>query len=97
MRKPVLELWHLAQAVQQMGFSKFECITRKPAFSICQQQKGISACQSISSLNSAFVIICLESIIPLVSISERSRASVAEQTESVSEINNAAVNPNKTR
>ena len=40
----------------------------KPDFAICKQQKHRSACAS--SLISAFVVHCLDSIIPLVSISE---------------------------
>ena len=51
---------------------------RKPVFAICKQQRRRSACRLIS----AFVVRCLDSIIPLVSISEISSlylASVAAQ------------------
>ena len=48
-------------------------VTRKPVYAICEQQ----------SLISVFVVRCLDSIMPLVSISEISRLSlisVAAQT-----------------
>ena len=54
---------------------------RKPVYSICEQQRRRSACASTQS-DSAFVVHCLDSIIPLVPISETSSlylASVAEQ------------------
>ena len=54
---------------------------RKPAFAICEQQRRRSACSSTQS-DHAFIVRCLDSIIPLVSISEISRfylASVAAQ------------------
>ena len=42
-------------------------VMRKPVFAICEKTKvQISLC----SLISAFVVCCLDSIIPLVSISE---------------------------
>ena len=43
---------------------------RKPAFAICEQQRRSSACalRSLIRLISTFVIHCLDSIIPLVSI-----------------------------
>ena len=46
-------------------------VMRKPAFAICEQQRRRSACaNSLRSLISTFVIRCLDSIIPLVSIYE---------------------------
>ena len=56
-------------------------VMRKPVFALCEQQRCWSACTS-ASLISTFVVRCLDSIIPLVSISEISRlylASVAVQ------------------
>ena len=53
---------------------------RKPVYAICEQQKRRSAW--MRSLISAFVVRCLDRIIPLVSISKISclyLASVAEQ------------------
>ena len=44
-------------------------IIRKPALSICEQQRRRSAAHP-RSLISAFVVRCLDSIIPLVSISK---------------------------
>ena len=57
---------------------------RKPVLAICEQQRGRSACVDIS----AFVFHCLDSIIPLVSISEMSSlylVSVTAQTGSVTD------------
>ena len=45
-------------------------VMRKPLFAICEQQRRRSACASAQSLISAFVIRCLDSIIPLFSISK---------------------------
>ena len=53
---------------------------RKPVFALCEQQK---APISLRSLISVFVVRCLDSIIPLVSISKLSSlllGSVAAQT-----------------
>ena len=55
-------------------------VMRKPVYAICEQQKRRSAW--MRSLISAFVVRCLDRIIPLVSISKISclyLASVAEQ------------------
>ena len=54
---------------------------RKPVFVICEQQRCRSAC-TLRSLTSAFVVRCLDSIIPILAKSEISRlklASVVEQ------------------
>ena len=59
-------------------------VMRKPVYAICEQQRRITADQSAHSHNliSTFIVHCLDSIIPLVSISEISSlylASVAAQ------------------
>ena len=54
---------------------------RKPALTICEQQRRRSDCASAQS-DQRLCFRCLDSIVPLVSISEISRlylASVAEQ------------------
>ena len=51
-------------------------VMRKPVYAICDQQRHRSACASadqpahLHSLIGAFVVRCLDSIIPLVSISK---------------------------
>ena len=55
---------------------------RKPVYAICEQQRCRLACSHPRRLISAFVVRCLDSIIPLVSIPEISSlylASVAAQ------------------
>ena len=55
---------------------------RKPVYVICEQQRCKSACANLSS---TFVVLCLNSIISLVSISEISSlllVSAAEQAGS---------------
>ena len=67
-----------AHLVFIIGSRKLSHVLRKPVYAICEQQAQIS----LRSLISAFVVRCLDSIIPLVSISEISSlslASVAEQ------------------
>ena len=51
-------------------------VMRKPVFAICEQQRHRSACSSMS-LISTFIVCCLESIIPLVSVSEISNFYLA--------------------
>ena len=46
-------------------------IMRKPVYAVCKQQRRRSACPR--SLISAFVVHCLDSIIPLLAIAETSR------------------------
>ena len=56
-------------------------VMRKPVYAICEQQRCRSACASAQS-DQHLVVRCLDSIIPLVSISEISSlylAAVAEQ------------------
>ena len=48
----------------------------KPAFAICEQQRRRSACPPAQS-DQHFVVRCLDSIIPLVSISEISSLCLA--------------------
>ena len=50
-------------------------VMRKPVYAICQQQRHISACASthMRRLIPAFVVRCLDSIIPLLAIGEISR------------------------
>ena len=48
---------------------------RKPVSAICEQQRCRSAC----SLNSAFVVHCLDRIIPKSKISRHQLVSVAEE------------------
>ena len=56
--------------------SNMSHIMTKPAFAICKQQRHRSACTSAQSI-SAFVVRCLDRIIPLVSISEISSLYLA--------------------
>ena len=50
---------------------------RKHVYAICKQQMRRSAC----AYGYAFVIHCLESIIPIVAISKISRLEIASVTE----------------
>ena len=43
---------------------------RKPVYAICEQQRGTDQSVHSRSLISIFVVRCLDSIIPVVSISE---------------------------
>ena len=52
-------------------------IMTKPAFVICEQQRRRSACASTQSDQIAFVVRCLDNLIPLVSILKISRLYIA--------------------
>ena len=57
-------------------------VMRKAVYAICEQQRRRSACASAQSDLSTFVVHCLDSMIPLVSIPKISSlylASVAAQ------------------
>ena len=56
---------------------------RKPVYTICEQQRHRSACAS-RSLISAFVVHCLDRIIPLLAIAEISRPQLVSSAEQVS-------------
>ena len=67
----------LIQWLNQLSMYNWSHLMTKPVYVTCEQQRHISACAV-----SAFVVRCLDSIIPLVSISEISSiylASVAAQ------------------
>ena len=55
-------------------------VLRKPVYVICEQQRRRSACASPQS-DHAFVVCCLDSLIPLLAIAEISRLQLASAAE----------------
>ena len=66
-------LWHLK-------YIRMSYAIRKPALATCEQQMCRSACASAQSV-STFVVRCLDSIIHLVAVSERSSLYLAPEAE----------------